>query len=210
MKIRPAMASPPAWRELHEGWQGPAFRINGLAEQDAGQRGKRRTGLSRNTIRKSLKAGTIKPKFTVPERPRKLAPLADKFPAWLKTEASKSRKQHRPLTRRHPIWSRHWHGFRVLGGVPERGICDSDAKSPFQRRQGPLGSISKMGNRHIRRLLYLGAMDVISAGRRLARAPVRGLLPVLSSVRRRRRPRRRSCHPRPRPDQCRNPLSAAA
>ena len=35
----------------------------------------RRTGLSRNTIRKYLKAGTIEPKFTVPERPSKLDPL---------------------------------------------------------------------------------------------------------------------------------------
>ena len=31
----------------------------------------RRTGLSRNTIKKYLKAGTIEPKFSVPERPSK-------------------------------------------------------------------------------------------------------------------------------------------
>ena len=29
----------------------------------------RRTGLSRNTIKKYLKAGTVEPKFAVPERP---------------------------------------------------------------------------------------------------------------------------------------------
>ena len=61
----------------------------------------RRTGLSRNTIKKYLKAGTVEPKFTVPERPSKLDPFADKLAAWLKTEASKSRKQRRPLTHIH-------------------------------------------------------------------------------------------------------------
>lgn len=176
----------------------------------------RRTGLSRNTIRKYLKAGTIEPKFSVPERPSKLDPFADKLAGWLKTETSKSRKQRRPLTQLHadlvalgftgsynrvaafarewraerqreqqttgrgtfvPLtfrpgeafqfdWSEdyaviggertklqvahiklahsraflvrayllqthemlfdaHWHGFRVFGGVPERGIYDN-------------------------------------------------------------------------------------
>ncbi len=61
----------------------------------------RRTGLSRNTIKKYLKAGTVVPKFTVPERPSKLDPFADKLAAWLKTEASKSRKLRRPLTHLH-------------------------------------------------------------------------------------------------------------
>ena len=44
----------------------------------------RRTGLSRNTIKKYLKAGTIEPKFSAPERPSKLDPFADKLAAWLK------------------------------------------------------------------------------------------------------------------------------
>ncbi len=61
----------------------------------------RRTGLSRNTIKKYLKAGTVEPKFVVPERPSKRDPYADKLAAWLKTEMSKSRKQRRPLTRLH-------------------------------------------------------------------------------------------------------------
>ena len=61
----------------------------------------RRTGLSRNTIRKYLKAGTIEPKFSVPERPSKLDPFADKLAGWLKIETSKSRKQRRPLTQLH-------------------------------------------------------------------------------------------------------------
>ena len=61
----------------------------------------RRTGLSRNTIAKYLNAGTIEPRFTVPERPSKLDPFADKLAAWLKTDAGKSRKQRRTLKQFH-------------------------------------------------------------------------------------------------------------
>jgi transcriptional regulator with XRE-family HTH domain len=41
----------------------------------------RRTGLSRNTIRKYLRAGGVEPKFKVPERPSKLDPFADRLAA---------------------------------------------------------------------------------------------------------------------------------
>ena len=61
----------------------------------------RRTGLSRNTIRKYLRSGTVEPVFKVPERPSKLDPFADKLSAWLKTEAGKSRKQRRTLKQLH-------------------------------------------------------------------------------------------------------------
>ncbi|MEH6751092.1 MAG: helix-turn-helix domain-containing protein, partial [Paracoccaceae bacterium] len=61
----------------------------------------RRTGLSRNTIKKYLNAGTIEPSFATPERPSKLDPFADKLAGWLKTEAGKSRKQRRSLKRMH-------------------------------------------------------------------------------------------------------------
>ncbi len=61
----------------------------------------RRTGLSRNTISKYLNAGTIEPTFTVPERPSKLDPFADKLAGWLKSEARKSRKQRRTLKQIH-------------------------------------------------------------------------------------------------------------
>ena len=61
----------------------------------------RRTGLSRNTVKKHLKAGTIEPAFTTPERPSKLDPFADKLSAWLKTETGKSRKQRRTLKQLH-------------------------------------------------------------------------------------------------------------
>jgi len=61
----------------------------------------RRTGLSRNTIKEYLNAGTIEPKFSIPERPSKLDPFADKLAGWLKAEASKSRKQRRTLKHMH-------------------------------------------------------------------------------------------------------------
>ncbi|WP_174293496.1 IS21 family transposase [Sphingomonas bacterium] len=55
----------------------------------------RRTGLSRNTVRKYLRAGTVEPKFKVPERPSKLDAFAEKLSGWLRIEAGKSRKQKR-------------------------------------------------------------------------------------------------------------------
>ena len=61
----------------------------------------RRTGLSRNTVTKHLKAGTIEPKFVVPKRPSKLDDFADKLAGWLKTETGNSRKQRRNLKQLH-------------------------------------------------------------------------------------------------------------
>ncbi len=61
----------------------------------------RRTGLSRNTIRKYLRAGSVEPKFKVPDRPSKLDAFADKLSGWLKSEASKSRKQKRTVKQLH-------------------------------------------------------------------------------------------------------------
>ncbi len=61
----------------------------------------RRTGMSRNTIKKYLNAGTIEPQFATPERQSKLDPFAEKLAGWLKTEAAKSRKQRRTLKQMH-------------------------------------------------------------------------------------------------------------
>ena len=61
----------------------------------------RRTGLSRNTVKKHLNAGTIEPKFAIPDRPSKLDPFAEKLAVWLKSEAGKSRKQRRTLKQLH-------------------------------------------------------------------------------------------------------------
>ena len=61
----------------------------------------RRTGLSRNTIRKYLRAGTVEPTFKVPERSSKLDPFAEKLSGWLGVEAGKSRKQKRTAKQMH-------------------------------------------------------------------------------------------------------------
>jgi len=61
----------------------------------------RRTGLSRNTVKKYLKEGTIEPVFATPERSSKLDPFAEKLAGWLKIEAGKSRKQRRTLKQLH-------------------------------------------------------------------------------------------------------------
>jgi transposase len=61
----------------------------------------RRTGLSRNTIRKYLRSDVVEPKFKVPDRPSKLDAFADKLSALLKTEASRPRKQKRTLKQLH-------------------------------------------------------------------------------------------------------------
>jgi transposase len=61
----------------------------------------RRTGLSRNTIRKYLRAGTVEPKFKVSERPSKLDPFAEKLSGWLRIEAGKSRKYKRTAKQMH-------------------------------------------------------------------------------------------------------------
>lgn len=61
----------------------------------------RRTGLSRNTIRKYLRGGSVEPVFRVPDRPSKLAAFADKLSAWLRGEASKSRKYKRTAKQMH-------------------------------------------------------------------------------------------------------------
>ena len=61
----------------------------------------RRTGLSRNTIRKYLRSDVVDPKFKVPDRPSKLDAFADKLSAWLKIEAGRPRKQKRTLKQLH-------------------------------------------------------------------------------------------------------------
>ena len=61
----------------------------------------RRSGLSRNTIRKYLRTEEVEPAFKVPERASKLDPFADLLSAWLKTEANKPRKQKRTVLQLH-------------------------------------------------------------------------------------------------------------
>ena len=61
----------------------------------------RRTGLSRNTIRKYLRSGAVEPQFRVPARASKLDPFAEKLSHWLRIEAGKSRKQRRTVKQLH-------------------------------------------------------------------------------------------------------------
>jgi transposase len=61
----------------------------------------RRTGLSRNTIRKYLREGEAAPSYAKRVSPSKLDAYAEKLGAWLKSEASRSRKQRRTLKQMH-------------------------------------------------------------------------------------------------------------
>ena len=51
----------------------------------------RRTGLSRNTIRKYLRADSVEPSYARRVSPSKLDPFAAKLADWLKAESSLSR-----------------------------------------------------------------------------------------------------------------------
>lgn len=61
----------------------------------------RRTGLSRNTVRRYLRGGAVEPKFKVPDRPSKLAEFADKLALWLRTDANRPRKYKRSAKQMH-------------------------------------------------------------------------------------------------------------
>jgi transposase len=61
----------------------------------------RRTGLSRNTVRKYLRSDAIEPTFQVPDRPSKVDAFADKISQWLRSEAVKPRKQKRTVKQLH-------------------------------------------------------------------------------------------------------------
>ena len=61
----------------------------------------RRTGLSRNTVRKYLSSGVTDPRYPDRQSPSKLDGFVDKLAAWLKTESHKGRKQRRNLRQIH-------------------------------------------------------------------------------------------------------------
>ena len=61
----------------------------------------RRTGLSRNTIKKYLREGAVEPKFKTPKRPSNLDPYADRLSAWLLAQTRKSRKERRTMKQMH-------------------------------------------------------------------------------------------------------------
>ena len=61
----------------------------------------RRTGLSRNTVKKYLRAGDEEPRYAKRTSSSKLDPYAEKLATWLAIEATKSRKQRRNLRQIH-------------------------------------------------------------------------------------------------------------
>jgi transposase len=61
----------------------------------------RRTGLSRNTVRKYLRSDIVEPKLNVADRASKLDPHADKLSRMLLQEAGRSRKQKRTVKQLH-------------------------------------------------------------------------------------------------------------
>ncbi len=61
----------------------------------------RRTGLSRNTVRKYLRSDSVEPKFNIADRASKLDAYADKLSQMLGQEAGKSRKQKRTVLQLH-------------------------------------------------------------------------------------------------------------
>ncbi len=61
----------------------------------------KRTGLSRNTVRRYLRGGMVEPKFQVPDRTSKLSDFADKLSLWLRTDSVKSRKYKRTAKQLH-------------------------------------------------------------------------------------------------------------
>ena len=61
----------------------------------------RRSGLSRNTIKKYLAAGVVEPRYAHRSSSSKLDPYADKLSQWLKAEQAKGRKQQRTLLQMH-------------------------------------------------------------------------------------------------------------
>jgi transposase len=61
----------------------------------------RRTGLSRNTIRKYLANGEVTPRYPARKSVSKLDPYAETLASWLKREAKRNRKRRRNLKQLH-------------------------------------------------------------------------------------------------------------
>ena len=90
----------------------------------------RRTGLSRNTVRKYLRLDSVEPKFNIPDRPSKLDPYADKLSHMLRQEAGKSRKQKRTIKQLHADLS-------ALTSGRSRSRCLITHGVPSQYLHGP-------------------------------------------------------------------------
>ena len=90
----------------------------------------RRTGLSRNTIRKYLREGAAEPMFKTPSRPSKLDPYADRLSAWLLAQTRKSRKERRTVKLMHEDLVKLGYGQRHSSlSRTERGLPGLPVKS---------------------------------------------------------------------------------
>jgi transposase len=67
----------------------------------------RRTGLSRNTVKKYLRSEEPEPRYAKRISSSKLDPYAEKLATWLGIEAKKSRKQRRTLRQIHTEMAIH-------------------------------------------------------------------------------------------------------
>ena len=61
----------------------------------------RRTGLSRNTVKKYLREGVVEPKFKTPSRSSKLDPYAERLSAWLLAQTRQPRKDRLTIKQMH-------------------------------------------------------------------------------------------------------------
>jgi transcriptional regulator with XRE-family HTH domain len=64
----------------------------------------RRTGLSRNTVRKYLTSGVVEPKYPARSVANKLDAFASKLEGWLKSEAKKGRNSGATPANSSMIW----------------------------------------------------------------------------------------------------------
>jgi transposase len=55
----------------------------------------RRTGVSRNTIKRYLREGIVEPQFQTPDRPSKIDPYAARLTDWLVANQRTARKDRR-------------------------------------------------------------------------------------------------------------------
>ena len=106
----------------------------------------RRTGLSRNTVKKYLRAGEEMPRYAKRTSSSKLDPYAEKLATWLAIEATKSRKQRRNLRQIHTpaSWmspfsmrkrrSRQHPKTQDCGPISRSPICSLATWPPLTRR----------------------------------------------------------------------------
>ena len=87
----------------------------------------RRTGLSRNTIRKYLRSGAVEPRFKVPARPSKLGPFAEKLIGWFRIEAD------------------GLIGIRLVATLPGRKKAQLNGVDNVVTLDPPLSSIGQLG-----------------------------------------------------------------